>query len=245
MNQPALAHTDGPNHPASLIAGFEIDADLGYGDADHPEHALGGDDWDDVILASSNGFTCPANSPSTGPWAGGPGILICDKHSQSGEFDDNIFTVGGKDFDEGTWTIQPGNIPKKDDISNVYFLQKIVGGQFYVLMGQERLDVNGESHVDFELNKWARTINTDGSVIQVRQDGDLLITLDVENGGVNPQFASLDGTAPRRTPMNRRPRTPTPMTAPATRGTPARRLPAAGTSYSPPTAPATPTRASP
>src|SRR3972149_6035100 len=128
----------------------------------------------------------PANPPSPGPWAGGPGILICDKHSQSNEFDDNIFTVGGKDFDEGTWPIQPGNIPKKDDISNVYFLQKIVGGQFYVLMGQERLDVNGESHVDFELNKVARTINPDGSGVQVPQDGDLLITLDVGNGGVNP-----------------------------------------------------------
>ncbi|MGH2669984.1 MAG: DUF7507 domain-containing protein, partial [bacterium] len=80
-----------------------------------------------------------------------------------------------------------GQVPKKDDLSNNYFLETVVNGETFFEIGTERLDVNGSSEFSAELNQTTRVCQADGSgfTSTVRQDGDLLVDTTVEGGGVS------------------------------------------------------------
>ena len=93
-----------------------------------------------------------------------------------------------------TWKFRPGNVPPKDDLTNVYALlaDDPTTADRILYIGLERYAENGDSHVDFEINReeielvgsgGGQGCPGRGSFVGVRRDGDLLVSVDFEIGG--------------------------------------------------------------
>ena len=133
-------------------------------------------DWDDtnqngtdrpgepVIEATRNadGTCTQTNGPARAGRARviGAGLLVCD--GNQGNFDDqDAFTQGSKN--EGTtWTIDNIGSPKKADLAELMLYAKfgdstadadLLPDDLFVFTGATRLDKNGDTHIDVELNK--------------------------------------------------------------------------------------------
>ncbi|HXF97485.1 MAG TPA: SpaA isopeptide-forming pilin-related protein [Gaiellaceae bacterium] len=176
-------------------------------------------DWDDdgdgtagpgqgVINATRNadGTCTQTNLPATAGTTGvvGSGLLICD--GSAGNFDDlDGFTQGSKN--EGTaWNIDNIGQPKKADLSELMIYAKFgdssadsdtLADDLFVFTGATRLDVNGSTHLDVELNKQDVKRNCPDSepgtagyqtsnCTPQRTNGDILIAIDVSQGGAVP-----------------------------------------------------------
>lgn len=151
---------------AQEYAGFEIDgntASQGYAD------------WQTVILGGAP------------DWNAGPGILIKDGNSgpKSTLPEENIFAKGGKFGDPAGWTIEPGNSPAQNDLTNVevYATKDSSTGDSWLFMGMERIKKQGTFDLDFEYNK----IPWDGnSGTLVRTQGDLVVGFELSGNPTGP-----------------------------------------------------------
>lgn len=124
--------------------------------------------------------------------------------------DPSVFTgVGGEKngdaLDSMTWG--SGSIPNnKDDLSNVYAVAKPdANGHEIIYFALERIDNNGDSHVDFEFLRSVAGMATtgvdargcpSGNLTGSRTTGDLLVSMDFTNGGTagTPEVRRWDGS---------------------------------------------------
>ena len=174
-------------------------------------------DWDDtnqngtdrpgdpVIEAIRNmdGTCTQTNGPARagGPGVIGAGLLVCD--GSEGNFaDQDAFTQGSKN--EGTtWTIDNVSSPRKADLAELMIYAKfgdsssdldLDADDLFIFTGAGRLDKNGDTHIDVELNQQNVKRNcpdsepatpgyqTTNCVVQ-RTAGDILIAIDLAQGG--------------------------------------------------------------
>lgn len=151
--------TYGPN--------FEIDGDTA-------KQSAGGDDWETVIYPDPT-------------WDGGPAYLILDGSSGPKAVVDelNIFAKGGKFADPTSWTIEPGNTPAQNDLTNIYVYPVIEGedGASWMVMGMERIKKQGTFDLDFEYNQ----VGWDGlSGTLVRTEGDIVVGFELSGNPDDP-----------------------------------------------------------
>jgi hypothetical protein len=79
----------------------------------------------------------------------------------------------------------PGNVPNKDDLSNVYAVSHATAARPELYFGAERLTDNGDSHIDFEFlqSVIGLTPGCSGTFSGHRTEGDLLVAVDFTGGG--------------------------------------------------------------
>ena len=124
------------------------------------------DDWADLFDAF--GDPLDVVDATTVPGSGSDGIddvdqypgglaavFIADDLALKSAVDRSIFVGSNKNDDLiGDWEWDTGNVPAKDDLSNVYaYAAMDQTGDFIIYAGLERLAPNGASHVDIEFNQ--------------------------------------------------------------------------------------------
>lgn len=155
------SHTGAP----FTIGDFEIDGNT-------TDEALAGIDWDTFPEAVT--FNDPED----------PACLP----------EDDIFSGGGsKEFTPGTWLFDCGSVPQKDDILGGAIGQRDVAGEAWLIFRFTRKANTGDAVGNTEFNQSDQTFDNDGNPstpeIPVRTAGDLLLVLEVTNGG---QTTTLD-----------------------------------------------------
>ncbi len=105
-----------------------------------------------------------------------------------------------------TYTWKAGSVPPKDDINNALFSWLVDGsGNIWVMVAGDRKSVTGTSYIDFEFLQNSLVKNPDSTFTSLgpnggRTVGDILITIDLSNGGSQAIFKvqrwEADGGAP-------------------------------------------------
>jgi Prealbumin-like fold domain len=188
-----------PNDPQ-----FEVDGNL-------LSEAAGKIDWA-VGTAGSGVITATRNANGTctqtngtfqlgGPGQAGKGVLICD--GSVGNFADaNGFTQGSHEEsgpNPEPWQVSAVSSPKKADLAEVSVYGKVFDSAFDAdtnaddlafVVDLTRLDVNGDTHADFEFNQTAAVTPcanpADGNLCQPRIPGDFIVSFDLPRGGSTP-----------------------------------------------------------
>jgi hypothetical protein len=160
--------------------------------------AANGPDWADLF---------DANGDPVGP-AGVAKAFIEDPNSLKGAADPTTFSGAGgsnknNDAISGagdTWHWDAGNVPAKDDLTNLYSYATLpttgaLANHLILYSGLERLDPNGDSHVDLEffqddvaLDETAPCNDagpdtTPCEFTGTRTVGDFIVSMDFETGG--------------------------------------------------------------
>lgn len=142
-----------------------------------------GPDWADIF--GSNGQVV---------YAGAIAQFLKDDLSQSGAVDTTTYSGAGgsnKNTDPiSAWHWATGNVPAKDDLSNVYAYATLDSGHLVIYVGFERITANGDSHIDLEFFKdnvrLDRTPPCDIAAcdwLGSRSVGDIIVSMDFTNGG--------------------------------------------------------------
>ena len=104
-------------------------------------------------------------------------------------------TLGGTNGDAiSTYPVGIGPVPPKDDLSDVYAVShtRAIDGHPELYFAAERLDTNGDSHMDFEFLQSAVSLapcaTGAGAMSGHRSQGDLLVAVDFTNGGALAGF---------------------------------------------------------
>jgi len=193
------------------LTGFEIDGDIFSGVSNVGPTNVG-PDWIQGT-AGTGVLVCP--SPCT-PAAvadnpADPGEATFFRDPLKVDPDPTTFTSGDKenDFSNVTdppppggalqsntpWHIVSGSVPpQKDDLFDVVTYTRIIGGDAELDLGMLRTNNNGDSHVDFELNRlpWAPCASDATKLCPVRTEGDLLVSFEITTGGITPRFFVWD-----------------------------------------------------
>lgn len=123
-----------------------------------------------------------------------------DDLSLKGLVDDTIFASSNKNGDAiPTWQWDTGNNPPKDDISTTYVYAKSLVGGLRIYGGLERIDSNGDAHLDIEFNQSGVGLDKDPECeddetagpgdgppceyVGDRSVGDFVVAMDFEKGG--------------------------------------------------------------
>jgi hypothetical protein len=98
-----------------------------------------GPDWADIFDPDGNVRSNPGIDE----------IFVVDSLAAGGATDSTTFTSSNKNTDPPSiWQWGSGNIPAKDDLSNVYGLAAIdAANEMYLYFGLERIDPGGDSHL--------------------------------------------------------------------------------------------------
>ena len=173
--------------PEVVVANFEVDHDQTAG-----THGLSADDWNTVITTSGtfNQVDCRGTLYGT---IDATTFLSCDDHSQGSALDRSVFSQSDKVFDL-EYDIKCGNVPKKDDQANIYAALRddTASGHQFMIAGQERLDVNGDSHINFVMIRnsqpqaFPACPHDDVFMSLTRTEGDVLVAVDYSGGGTTP-----------------------------------------------------------
>lgn len=116
---------------------------------------------------------------------------------------DDVLTDGSKENDPDTWkyTTQAAALyPPKTDITRGYFASEVTPSSAFMWLGFERAaaDGQGSANMNFEINqKTTSIVNSKGTSIPERTNGDLLVTYDYDGGEKAVRIAVLEwvGTA--------------------------------------------------
>ena len=162
--------------------------------------------------------------PSTGLlWI--DAVYFRDWNSQGNFNDESVFTSGQdkNGADPSTWSLGTGGTPQKNDLVDVMgHMRQDINGDVYGIGAFTTISSDGNSHADFEF--FQNQIDFVGGALtnlgpdaghtawefdadNVTQVGDLIVSIDFENGGTNPQasvrlwmsdatFATLSGAIP-------------------------------------------------
>ena len=86
---------------------------------------------------------------------GGEATFVVDDLATGGGDDETSFAESNKNNELiGTWNWDTGQVPAKNDLSNVYaYAKKNASNQLVVYAATERLSTNGDTHVDLEFNQ--------------------------------------------------------------------------------------------
>jgi hypothetical protein len=82
------------------------------------------------------------------------------------------------------WHIVSGSVPpQKDDLFDIYSYVRIDGANADVVLGAIRTNSNGDSHIDYELNKlaWEACPGSPSTQCPRRAEGDLLVSYEISN----------------------------------------------------------------
>ncbi|HUV26092.1 MAG TPA: hypothetical protein VMW34_01885, partial [Anaerolineales bacterium] len=144
-----------------------------------------GPDWADLFDAATQ-----LKTDVPGKYGGLAAVFIQDELASKGGVDSTTFTGSKNDDPHSTWTYVSGNVPAKDDLSNVYLYATPYDDKnpdtvddLILYAGLERLDPGGSSHVDIEINQQPISLNADGTFNGEKEQGDILVAMDFENGG--------------------------------------------------------------
>jgi hypothetical protein len=96
--------------------------------------------------------------------------------------DPSGFTGGSKESDPGEWILSDNDSPPKDDILDAWAHTEIVNGHRILYMAFVRKSPNGNTYLTFELNQRTETWNNGFSTVPCREDGDTLVSYEVEPG---------------------------------------------------------------
>lgn len=180
--------------------------DPGIGTADiQGSAAQPGPDWGDLFDDTP---TQPEIDAAVASFGGVAGVFIADDRSQSSSVDGTTFSgAGGSNKNNDptsppgdTWHWNAGNLPAKDDLSNVYGYATIpADGDLIVYLGFERIDASGDSHIDVELfQDEVGLVDMDGQppcdsnlvdghqgchFSGTRTDNDIIVSMDFLRGG--------------------------------------------------------------
>jgi len=128
-------------------------------------NAANGPDWGRTGQAGDDGIFDASGSPVGLPADGVASAFIADETSQAGGVDRTTFSGAGgsnknndaiSDEDAGapdsdTWHWDSGNVPAKDDLTNVYAYATFnAANDLIFYAGFERLAPEGDSHIDIE-----------------------------------------------------------------------------------------------
>ena len=103
-----------------------------------------------------------------------------------GAGDPTTFTTSVKNGDAiNGISFGPGNVPNKNDLSNVYAVAHATAARPEIFFGAERLTDNGDSHIDFEFLQSIIGVTPacSGTFTGHRTEGDLLVAVDFTGGG--------------------------------------------------------------
>jgi hypothetical protein len=160
-----------------------------------PTIGVGGEpDWASIFETDSSPDGTVTGHVDPLPEHGIVASFEADDLSQSNSVDCTTYGPGSnKNIDEiDTWEFQAGNVPPKDDISNVYaYLAETEDGRRFVYLGLERIEEGGDSHVDFEFNQNEIGLELNdpdnpcggGHFTGTRADGDFIVSVDYVRGG--------------------------------------------------------------
>ncbi|MEO6711901.1 MAG: DUF11 domain-containing protein [Mycobacteriales bacterium] len=95
---------------------------------------------------------------------------------------DDSFNNGSKETLPGNWSCATGSAPGKDDITAGQIAFRTISGKQYVYVDYTRKGVNGDAHINYELNQ-SGVANASCPALPRRTDGDIVLTFDTENGG--------------------------------------------------------------
>jgi hypothetical protein len=207
INLPTAGTGGTSNEPSFEVDGNKLSETAGK--LDWADGGLG----DGVIVASRNADgTCTQSNSQTlgGPGVIGAGVLVCDgsvgTDKPLGNPDTNAFVQGQHEEESPAkanppgsttvaWSIEAASSPKKTDLAEVMAYAKAGDSVFdgdtaaddlFFVFDATRLDINGDFHVDFELNQVARTDcgDTDAKTFcQTRSADDVLISFDTTTAG--------------------------------------------------------------
>jgi hypothetical protein len=169
---------------------------------------------DGVIVATRNadGTCTQSNLPQApgAPGVNGVGVLVCDgsvgTDKPLSNPDTNAFVQGQHEEESPdkanpvgsstvAWQVEKASSPKKTDLAEVMAYAKSGDSVFdadtanddlFFVFDATRLDINGDFHVDFELNQVARTDCGDadaGTFCQKRSADDILVSFDTTTSG--------------------------------------------------------------
>ena len=143
-----------------VVGSFEIDGDLEDTAAGEPR------DWDSI--------------------SEDPEALVITFDDPSGQGDDS-FGDGSKLLEPIGWRFVTQNVPKKDDLlTGGVALREIDGHNWLYAYSRRQFD-KGSAFIGYEFNRSSSTFDNDGdpatAEVPVRTSGDLMIFLQVQNGG--------------------------------------------------------------
>lgn len=162
-----------------------------------------GPDWADIF----DEFGIPIDTDEDGVpdykqiFYGYGAVFIADDLAIKGLKDDTVFAESNKNNDlAATWNWDTGNVPAKDDLSNVYAYATVNDSDDLIIyVGIERLAPEGDSHIDIAFHQSAIGLDRDkpcnddltggpedGPPCEFngeKQFGDLLVVMDFEKGG--------------------------------------------------------------
>ena len=132
-------------------------------------------------------------------------VYARDNHSRSSNLDSTMFRERDKNIDNPlTWDLGVGNIPNKNDIIDAYAHIRRDGDQptdsLWLLTAMSTNVSNGDAHNDMEVFRTLDTLASGSDMFNgpdsghtawkvvggVVEPGDIIFSIDFENGGVNP-----------------------------------------------------------
>jgi uncharacterized repeat protein (TIGR01451 family) len=142
----------------------------------------GNTDWNCFAGAgNTGGFSTSVSAPA------GCKVTTGAKQTTADPSGEVIWTPGQK-FDTQCPTVQPGNVPNKDDFTNVAsYTEMDSNNNAYFYGASIRAVANGDSSGDVEFDQQSGSGNTFGC----RTAGDLLLGYDFSNGGTVLNFKAL------------------------------------------------------
>ncbi len=167
-----------------------------------------GPDWADLFDSGGNVI-----GGALAKFGGLEAVFIADELSVASQTDVTVFAESNKNNDlVATWNWDTGNVPAKDDLSNVYSYATLNGdGDLLIYAGLERLAPNGDSHIDIEYNAQGIGLDKappcgddgvappvvdpqedDGSpceFVNEKSEDDFVLSVDFTNGGA---FGSME-----------------------------------------------------
>ncbi len=104
-----------------------------------------GPDWQDIFGADIENPTLHGGISAD---------FVIDDLAIKGKIDSTTFVSGNKNTDPvSNWSWGAGNVPAKDDLSNLYGYATVMEGDLILYLGIERIDPSGDSHLDIEINQ--------------------------------------------------------------------------------------------
>ena len=164
--------------------------------------------WGAVLSTSNFEIDTDANlvvnggSPSIDWLAGGSGsgvrAGVTVKQDDPSGSADSAFSNGTKE-DSAVPTLDNGGIPpNKSDLKQFGVFKETVGAKSYLHLFWSRVqDPSGTTNMDFEFNQSSVKVNNPAGspqIVPVRTVGDLLLTYDLSNGGVNATMSKRTWT---------------------------------------------------
>jgi len=152
-----------------------------------------GPDWGDLFTSTGSlkDVIAVAGRPDYKDYGGIGADFVKDDIATGSSTDNTVFDLGKMNDQVSAWTWKVGNVPKKDDIRNIYLYATVdpvpdpIDGKNHLRLyaGIERINANGDAHLSIELNQDTILPKNDHTFSGARTAGDLALSMDFSAGG--------------------------------------------------------------